>query len=331
MSSENHKIKVGVIGVGVLGRHHARLYKASENAEVVGIYDIVPENAQRVADEFGFKVFSSPEALAEQCDAISIAVPATMHHAIGMQILKMNKHVLMEKPLCSTVAEAEEVVKEADKRGLVLAVGHVERFNPAMDFLEKQRSKTRFVEAHRLCSYPPARPGQHPRGTEVSVVLDMMIHDLDLILTMMGSEIERIDAIGIPILSKTEDIVSVRIKFAHGGAANITASRVSSEQMRRFRVFQDDAYISMDYGKHTGMVIKKNRIGLANKEISLNEKNALADEIEDFLRAVRETTETGVLSLPKVPGEQGLRALKLAVDIIDNIREYNDRYGFKFT
>ncbi len=331
MSSEKRRIKVGVVGVGVLGRHHARLYQASENAEVVGIYDVHEETARRVADEFGFKIYSSPEELAADCEALSIAVPATMHHEIGLPILKMNKHVLMEKPLCSTVVEAEEVVKEAKERGLVLAVGHVERFNPAMDFLEKQRSKTRFVEAHRLCSYPPARPGTHPRGTEVSVVLDMMIHDLDLILTMMDGDIERIDAIGIPILSKTEDIVSVRIKFSNGGAANITASRVSNEQMRRFRVFQDDAYISMDYGTHSGMVIKKNRLGLAKKEVGLNEKNALADEIEDFLRAVRETIETGVLSQPKVPGEQGLRALKLALDIIENIREYNNHYGFEFT
>jgi predicted dehydrogenase len=330
MSAAARKVKVGVVGVGVLGRHHARLYKASENAELVGIYDVSDECARRVSEEFGLKVFPTPEALAEECEALSIAVPATKHHEIGMPLLRMNKHMLMEKPLCVTVEEGTDMVREARERGLVLGVGHVERFNPAMDYLEKRQSKTRFIEAHRLSQYPPARPGQHRRGTEVSVVLDLMIHDLDLILTMINSEIERIDAIGIPILSKTEDLVSVRIKFVNGSAANITASRVSTEPMRRFRVFQDDAYISMDYGNHSGMVFKKNRVGLAQKAISLNEKNALADELEDFLAAVRQTIDTGTLVEPKVSGEQGLRALKLAVDITSQIHEYNDKYGFQF-
>lgn len=325
------KVKVGVVGVGVLGRHHARLYKASENADVVGIYDVSEETASKVAEEFGLKTFPTPESLAAECEALSIAVPAHLHHAIGMPLLRMNKHIMMEKPLCVTVEEGTDIVNEAKERNLVLAVGHVERFNPAMDYLEKRQAKTRFIEAHRLSTYPPARPGMHRRGTEVSVVLDLMIHDLDLILTMINSEIERIDAIGIPILSKTEDLVSVRIKFVNGSAANITASRVSNEPMRRFRVFQDDAYISMDYGKHSGMVFKKTRVGLAQKEISLNEKNALADELEDFLAAVRATIDTGVFTPPKVTGEQGLRALRLAVEITNQIHEYNNKYGFKFS
>ncbi len=324
------KVKVGVVGVGALGRHHARLYNLSENAEVVGVYDVSSETAEKVGQEFGLKVFNNVEELAAQCDALSVAVPATKHHETSMPLLKMNKHLLIEKPIAVTVEEAEEIVKEVRKRNLVLAVGHVERFNPAMDFLEKHAANTRFIEAHRLAQYPPARPGQHRRGTEVSVVLDLMIHDLDLILTMVDADIERIDAIGIPVLSKTEDIVSVRIKFVNGSAANITASRVSMESMRRFRVFQENCYISMDYGTHSGVILKKNRVGLAKKEINLDEKNALAAELEDFLMAVKNTMLTGKVVDPKVTGEQGLRALRLAIDITKQIQEYNERYGFKF-
>jgi len=324
------KVKVGVVGVGALGRHHARLYNLSENADVVGIYDVNSETAEKVGQELGLKVFTNMEELANQCEALSVAVPATKHHETSMPLLKLNKHLLIEKPIAVTVEEAEEIVKEARSRNLVLAVGHVERFNPAMDFLEKHTENTRFIEAHRLAQYPPARPGQHRRGTEVSVVLDLMIHDLDLILTMVDAEIERIDAIGIPVLSKTEDIVSVRIKFVNGSAANITASRVSMEPMRRFRIFQEDCYISMDYGTHSGVILKKNRVGLAKKEINLDEKNALAAELEDFLLAVKKTRDTGKIVDPKVTGEQGLRALRLAIDITKQIQEYNERYGFKF-
>lgn len=327
---EQAKINVGVVGVGALGRHHARLYHLSENANVVGIYDVSRETAEKVGQEFGLKVFDTPESLAECCDALSVAVPATKHHETAMPLLRMNKHLLIEKPIASTVEDAEELVAEAKKRNLVLAVGHVERFNPAMDFLQKHASETRFVEAHRLAQYPPARPGQHRRGTEVSVVLDLMIHDLDLILTMVKGDVERIDAIGIPVLSKTEDIASVRIKFTNGSAANITASRVSMEPMRRFRVFLKDCYISMDYANHTGMVLKRNKVGLARKDINLDEKNALADELENFIGCVRETIVSGQVVEPKVTGEHGLRALSLAIEITKQIQEYNDHYGFTF-
>ncbi|MBO5763281.1 MAG: hypothetical protein J6R85_05365, partial [Lentisphaeria bacterium] len=167
-------------------------------------------------------------------------------------------------------------------------------------------------------------------GTEVSVVLDLMIHDIDLVLTMIDSEVERFDVVGIPVLSGTEDIVNARIKFVNGSCASLTASRVSQEPMRRFRVFQEDTYISMDYGKFNGMVLKRNRIGLARKDVSLDEKNALAAELDDFLNAVNRTRETGVVSPAKVTGEAGLKALKLAVDIEAEARRYNDHYNFKF-
>lgn len=330
MSSDN-KLKVGVIGVGALGRHHARLYKQSENAEVVGIYDVNPENTANVAKEFDLNVFSDMFELASKCDAVSIAVPATKHHEVTIPILNMGVHVLVEKPIAATVEEGAEMVKAAADKNLVLAVGHVERFNPAMDFLEKNACNTRFAEIHRLAQYPPARPGMHRRGTEVSVVHDLMIHDLDLVLTMFGTEVEQIDAVGIPVLSETEDIASVRLKFVNGSVANITASRVSMEPQRRFRVFQSDCYISMDYGTHSGMVLKKSRVGLARKDINLCEKNALQHEIEDFIAAVNKTRETGTVVNAKVCGLQGLRALQLAENICNEIKGYNQKYGIVFS
>lgn len=330
ISEKMSKLKVGVVGVGALGRHHARLYHLSENADVVGIFDVSGKTAEAVGKEFGLKVFDRWEDLAEKCDALSVAVPANFHYASAMPLLRMGKHVLVEKPIAANLREAEEMVAAAAEAGVVLAVGHVERFNPAMDFLEKYSANTRFIEAHRLACYPPPRPGLPRRGTEVSVVLDLMIHDIDLMLTMVDSEVERFDAVGIPVLSKTEDIVNARIKFKNGSCATLTASRVSQEPMRRFRVFQEDSYISMDYGKHFGMVLKRNRIGLARKDVNLDDKNALAAELEDFIAAVKRTRETGRVCDPKVPGVQGLRALKLATEIEAEVRAYNEHYNFKF-
>ena len=324
------KLKVGVIGVGALGRHHARLYAESPNAEVVGIFDVQKETAEKVGAEFGLKVFDKWEDLAAQCDALSVAVPANYHAQAAIPLLEMGKHVLVEKPIASSIKEAELMVETAKKHNVVFGVGHVERFNPAMDFLEKYHAATRFIEAHRLAKYPPPRPGQHRRGTEVSVVLDLMIHDIDLVLTMVKADVERIDVVGIPVLSGTEDIVNARIKFVNGSCASLTASRVSQEPLRRFRVFQDDCYISMDYGNHFGMVLKRNRLGLARKDVDLDDKNALAAELEDFIAAVNKTKETGVVTPTKVPGDQGLRALRMAVAIEREARRYNEQYGFKF-
>ena len=323
-------LKVGVFGVGALGRHHARLYKQNPKCEVVGIFDVNQETADKVGAEFDIPVYRDWKELAEKIECASVAVPANYHEQTTVPLLQMKKHILVEKPIASSLPEAIAMVEAARENNVVLAVGHVERFNPAMDFLEKYSAKTRFVEAHRLAKYPPARPGLPRRGTEVSVVLDLMIHDIDLVLTMIDSEVERFDVVGIPVLSGTEDIVNARIKFVNGSCATLTASRVSQEPMRRFRVFQEDTYISMDYGKFNGMVLKRNRIGLARKDVSLDEKNALAAELDDFLNAVNRTKETGVVSPAKVTGEAGLKALKLAVAIEEEARRYNDQYNFKF-
>lgn len=323
------KIKVGVIGVGALGRHHARLYLENPDVELVGIFDVTTETAEKVGAEFNIPVYKNCDELIEKCEAFSVAVPATYHHQSTIPLLKKGKHVLVEKPIAASVDEAEDMVKCAKENNVVFGVGHVERFNPAMDFIKKYNAETRFIEAHRLSLYPPARPGMHRRGTEVSVVLDLMIHDIDLILSMVNSEVEKIDAVGIPVLSDTEDIVNVRLKFKNGACANLTASRVSQEPQRRFRVFQEDTYVSMDYMTRKAMVLKRNKIGLARKDVELDEKNALAAELADFIDAVKATKASGKVVAPKVPGEQGLRALQIAIAIEKEIRSYNEKYGFK--
>jgi predicted dehydrogenase len=326
--TEKNKLKVGVVGVGALGRHHTRLYTNSKNADLVGIYDANPETAQKISEEFDVPVFSTIESLAEACEGISIAVPATLHHEVTIPLLKMKKHLLIEKPIATTVKDAEEMVKTAEENNVVLGVGHVERFNPAMGSLEKRAGTTRFIEAHRLAMYPPPRPGLHRRGIEVGVVLDLMIHDLDIVLHLVDSEVEQIDSVGVPVLSPDEDIASARIKFKNGCVANVTASRVSPDPMRRFRVFQEDAYISMDYAKGTAVMFKKGPEGIERESIPVDSHNALEKELEDFISCALEAVNTGVITDTKVSGQHGLDALKLAIQISEELQAHNKKYNW---
>ena len=324
------KIKVGVIGVGALGRHHARLYAENPGAEVVGIFDVQKENAQKVGAEFNLNVFDTWEELASQCDALSVAVPATYHGSTTLPLLQMKKHVLVEKPIADSLEDAEKMVRAAYENGVVFGVGHVERFNPAMTFLEKRHLSPVFIEARRMAAYPPARPGLHPRGTEVSVILDLMIHDIELVLALIDSEVERVDVMGAPILSPGEDLVNARIKFVNGSCALLTASRVSQTPVRQVQVYETDNCITMDFGNHTGTIVSKTAGTLVTEEVKLDAVNALACELDDFLCAVRKTKETGIVAATRIPGSQGLKALQLAVTIEKEARRYNEQYGFKF-
>lgn len=324
--SEDRKLRVGVIGTGVLGRYHTNLYKSNPDVNLVGIYDTSAKAAQAVAEEFGTVAFENVLDLVDQCEALTVAVPATLHYETVMPLLAKNKHVLVEKPIAAEVKHAQEMVALAKEKGVVLAVGHVERFNPAMDFLEKNKQNTIFIEAHRLSKYPAPRPGLYRRGTEVSVILDLMIHDIDLVLTMVGQEIEKFDAVGVPILSKTEDIANVRLKFVNGAVANITASRISAGPMRKFRVFQTDSYISMDYATSTGVIYRKSALGVGKKEVNCNHTNALGDEIANFVNAAIATRDTNIYTAPKVTGDQALKALQVADAICKETQAYNSRY-----
>ena len=323
------KIKVGVIGTGALGRHHARLYAQNPNAEVVGIFDVSPESAARVGAEFNLPVFDDWKVLAEKCDALSVAVPATLHSKVAIPLMEMGKHVLVEKPIAATLDEAVKMVNTARENNVVLAVGHTERFNQATDYIDTIPGNVRCIEAKRMAAYPPARPGMHRRGTEVSVILDLMIHDLDLVLHLIDSEVEKIDVLGVPVLSETEDMVSARIKFANGSVASVTASRVSLNPERTVQIFQDDRCITMDYGNHTGSVSSIKDGEVFQEQVTLGEKNALADELNDFILAVRATQKSGKVCDAKVSGTDGLKALKLALNIETEARSYAEKYHIK--
>jgi predicted dehydrogenase len=328
----DRKIKVGVIGVGALGRHHARLHNINPEAELVGIYDANPQVAEAISSEFGVTIYKTIDELADVCEALSIAVPSHLHHEVAMPLLEKGKHLLIEKPIATNAREAQEMVNLAEKKNLVLGVGHVERFNPVMVYLENMADKARFLEVQRLAPYPPQRKGLHPRGTEVSVILDLMIHDLELILHLVDSEVEKIDANGLPAFSETEDIVNARIQFKNGCVANVSASRIAMKPVRRYQVFYTDAYLSLDYAKRTGILHTKDKKNLrVNREtIPVDDHNALEKELENFISCAKEAAITGVSPATKVSGEKGLAALKLAIAIENKIREYNEEYKIHF-
>ena len=318
-------IKVGVIGVGHLGRFHTRVYSEIPSCELVGVYDTDPERTALIADEYGTRAFAGLDELLGGVDAVSVAVPTSAHHEIGLKCLESGTHVLIEKPIATTADEAGDLVRAAAEAGLKIQVGHIERFNPAMRAALSVLSKPMFVEAHRLGIFVP-------RGTDVAVVLDLMIHDIDLILSAVDSPVESIDAMGVPVLSSSIDIANARLKFADGCVANVTASRVSRERMRKIRFFQHDAYVSVDCMKPQTQIFRRKDVpsetllkiatgqidgGLEDiveyEEPVMDGADSLMLELESFLSAV----ETG--GRPPVDGEDGLKALEVALEILRQI------------
>ena len=312
------EFRTAVVGVGYLGRFHAQKYATVAGSRLVGVVDASVETAQRVGAELGVPGYSDFRELLGKVDAVSIAVPTLLHYSVARTFLEEGVHVLVEKPITTTVAEAQELVDLATAAGLVLQVGHLERFNPAILAAEARLGKPRFVESHRLAPFKQ-------RGTDVSVVLDLMIHDIDLIQTLVGAPIESIDAVGSSVFSDDLDIANARIRFVGGCVANTTASRVSLKQERKLRIFQDDAYFSIDLQQKILTVIRKKDAAtpvesaaqVAIEEQSFDQGDALKVEIEAFLRAVREG------SAPVVSGEDGLRALDTAIRIAKLVQDGN--------
>lgn len=313
------RIKTGVVGVGRLGRFHAQKYAANESAELVGVFDPDPDTAERVAKETGAKAFSSIDSLLAEVQAVSVAAPTTRHHEVGMEVLKAGRHLLMEKPIAATSSQAGELVETAKKMNLALQVGHIERFNPGVRALNGIEVNPRFVEAHRLAPYSP-------RGADVSVIHDLMIHDIDVLLLWMGSEVDRVDASGVPVITKSADIANARLTFSGGRVANLTASRISLKRMRKFRMFQSDAYISVDFEKKRAEIYKRVPKGtprslpipgaddadlrmLIKKTRARKNEDALAREVDAFIQSVR----TG--SAPEVGGHEATVALQLVEEI----------------
>ncbi len=304
-------IRTAVIGVGYLGRFHAQKYAQVAGSKLVAVVDADAEAAGRVGAELGVPGLTDYRELFGRVDAVSLAVPTPLHHAIGCALLEQGIDVLMEKPIATTLSEARELVDLAQARGCMLQVGHLERFNPAIVAAADRLAAPRFVESHRLAPFKQ-------RGTDVSVVLDLMIHDIDLIQELVGTPIEGIDAVGASVFSGEIDIVNARIRFEGGCVANTTASRISLKQERKIRIFQDDAYLSVDLQQKILTVIRKKDSApvespaqVSIEEESFDQGDALLAEIEAFLRCVRDR------SAPMVSGEDGLRALQTALRITD--------------
>ena len=296
-------VRVGVVGVGALGQHHARVYADLPGARLAGVYDIDPARAAEVAQRHGGRAFTSLQELLSEVDAVSVAVPTADHHRVGRTLLEAGKDVLLEKPMTTTVAEAEDLMALAAGREAVLQIGHIERFNPAVDVLKATVSRPRFIEVHRLGSFSP-------RSLDIDVVLDLMIHDLDIVLTLDRSEAVQVDAVGVPVLTPKVDIANVRLRFASGLIANLTASRVSAEKVRKFRVFSPRTYISVDFARREAQVYRL-ADGPGGPEIQIERTAAPDDEplrrqLEAFVECSRSRSQ------PVVSGADGLRALRLA-------------------
>ena len=298
----SQKVKVGVAGVGHMGKEHARIYAEMAEAELVGVHDSNPETARKIAAKCRTRAFPSLEEMVKAVDAASIVTPTMTHLAIAEPFLRRGKHVLVEKPMAMDTAEARKLVDLAEKHGAKLAVGHVERFNPVLAALEERLGRPRFIEAHRLSPYPG-------RSTDIGVVMDLMIHDLEIILHLVRSPVTSVDAVGVPVLSKGEDIANARIRFANGCVANLTTSRISPEKLRKIRVFQDDAYLSLDYMKQEGEIYKRLEGKITRDKIPVMKGEPLKNQLAEFLQNVRENTD------PRVAGAHGFEALKLASQI----------------
>ncbi len=300
-------IRVGVVGVGHLGKEHARIYSQLPGVKLVGVVDHDPRAAEVVARKVKCPVVSDIAELAAQVDAVSVVVPTVGHWEVARIFLDLGKDVFMEKPIAETTAQAEAMVVLAREKGSLLQVGHIERFNPVLSYLEKNLHEPKFIEAHRLSPYPG-------RGTDVSVVLDLMIHDIDVILSLVKSPLTSLDAVGVSVLSPSEDIANARLKFANGCVANITTSRISPEKLRKIRVFSADSYVSLDYQNQEGQVYWKENGAIRRDKVPVNKDEPLKLELQSFAEAVRHRGE------PKVTGEQGKRALDVAVAIVQQIR-----------
>jgi predicted dehydrogenase len=304
------RLRAGVIGVGYLGRFHAQKYAALENVDLVGVADVSRERAEKVAAEVGTTAFTNYGELLAQVDLVSIVVPTQHHFPVAKECLEAGCHILLEKPVTQTVAEADELIRMAADRHLVFQVGHLERFNPAILALRGVLKNPLFIESHRLAPFKT-------RGTDVNVVLDLMIHDIDIILNMVPSTVKVVNSVGVPVLSNEVDIANARLQFENGCVANVTASRASREAMRKIRIFQSDAYISIDYQERKIAIFRKGGEGLpipglpnvTMEEKSFEQGDALLAEIRAFIDAV------GTGTAPPVTGEDGKRALELALQI----------------
>ena len=317
-------MKAGVLGVGSLGYHHARILREVPGAEVAGVYDDDPARLEKVSAELGVRAFRTRDELLESVDAAVIAVPTTAHAQVALAAIDAGVHLLIEKPIAHTLEEAEAIVDAAAARRLVVATGHVERFNGALRACEPYLDDPRFIESHRLAPF-------NPRGTDVAVVLDLMIHDIDLVLSLAGRAVEGVDAVGVPVLTPGADIANARISFEGGAVANITASRVSFERMRKIRFFQHSGYMSLDLAAGTGEFLRlKPGARMPEGEVGVAALLGLVERIElkgDGTEPLRAELEAWVAAVRGeaplvVSGEDGRDALAVALRIMERIEQH---------
>jgi predicted dehydrogenase len=338
------KLQVAVLGVGSLGKEHARIYAELAGAGVInftGIYDVSPTQAAKVAEKHNVPVFASINEALGAAEAFSIVTPTTTHFELAKNLLAAGKHVLVEKPMTDNAADAAALVQLAHDENAVLQVGHIERFNPVLKYLEQVATDPRFIETHRLSPYPK-------RSTDIGVVLDLMIHDLDIVLSFVKSPVTSVDAVGLAVLSKSEDIANVRLRFANGCVANMTASRVSPQKMRKIRVFSGGpapSHVSLDYQKQEGFIYRVAREGeeessflkklllasettivsefagrkVVREPVPIEKEEPLKLELEDFIRCVQARLT------PKVSGAEAKRSLDLAFEITRQIQAANNK------
>ncbi len=315
-----NEIRVGVIGVGYLGKFHAEKYAGMDNVRLVGVADIDRSRAEDLAARFGSRAFTDYRDLLSLVDAVSIVVPTESHFSVGLEFLNHGVDVLIEKPMTTTLKQADELIDVAESRGRILQVGHLERFNPAVLALKDIITNPMFIEAHRLSIFKD-------RSTDVSVVLDLMIHDIDIILNIVKSEIQSIHAAGAPVICEHADIANVRLQFESGCVANVTASRISTKNQRKIRLFQKDAYIAVDFAGREITLIRRSENqsdslvpGTDIQQLSFTEADVLEDELASYLQAVR------TRNAPVVSGHAGRKALAVALDIMDQVDAAIKRY-----
>lgn len=306
----NQSIRVGVVGVGSIGKNHARICAGIKEANFAAIYDTNPDLAKSIGRQYRVPVAGSLDEFITLVDAAMVATPTSTHYEIGRHLLGAGKHVLIEKPITETPKQAEELVNLARERSLILQVGHVERFNPVMSALTERLTRPVFIEVHRLSQYPS-------RSLEIGVVLDLMIHDLEIILHLVRSPVKSIDAVGLPALSKTEDIANARIRFQSGCVANLTASRISPEKMRKIRVFQAEpqTYLSLDYQNQAGEIYRLANGQITRDKVAIEKDEPLKRELQAFVECANRGQQ------PLVSGYEATAALELAIKITELVEE----------
>ena len=301
-------LRIGIVGVGSIGKNHARIYSQLPDAQFSAIFDTNQATANEVAEQYRILAAGSLEEFTDLVDVATVATPTSSHYEIGKHLISHGKSVLIEKPITEKPEQAEELVRLAKQQSVVLQVGHVERFNPVLSALEQRLTTPRFIEAHRLSPYPF-------RSLEIGAVLDLMIHDLEVILHLVRSPIRNIDAVGVAVLSQGEDIANARIRFENGCVANVTASRISPETMRKIRVFYEDAYLSLDYQNQSGEIYRLVDGGIRREAVEVEKDEPLKRELSSFVECSRQGSQ------PVVSGSQAAAALGLAIQITELARE----------